>query len=29
LYMKPPGKRQKIDTSIPLKLLILEVEKKE
>ena len=29
LYMKPPGKKQKIDTSIPLKLLILEVEKKE
>jgi hypothetical protein len=28
LYKKPPGK-QKIDTSIPLKLLILEVEKKE
>ena len=29
LYKKPPGKKQKVDTSIPLKLLILEVEKKE
>ena len=29
LYKKPPGKKQRIDTSIPLKLLILEVEKKE
>ena len=29
LYKKPPGKKQKADTSIPLKLLILEVEKKE
>ena len=29
LYKKPPGKKQKVDTSIPLKLLILEVEKRE
>jgi hypothetical protein len=29
LYKKPAGKKQKVDTSIPLKLLILEVEKKE
>ena len=29
LYKKPPGKKQKVDASIPLKLLILEVEKKE
>lgn len=29
LYKKPPGKKQKCDTSVPLKLLILEVEKKE
>ena len=29
LYKKPPGKRQKVDASVPLKLLILEVEKKE
>lgn len=29
LYKKPPGKRQKVDTSVPLKLLVLEVEKKE
>ena len=29
LYKKPPGKKQKADTSIPLKLMILEVEKKE
>jgi hypothetical protein len=29
LYKKPPGKRQKVDTTVPLKLLILEVEKKE
>jgi hypothetical protein len=29
LYKKPPGKKQKVDTSIPLRLLILEVEKKE
>jgi len=29
LYKKPPGKKQKVDTSIPLKLMILEVEKKE
>ena len=27
LYKKPPGKKQKIDTSIPLRLLILEVQK--
>ena len=29
LYKKPPGKKQKVDTSILLRLLILEVEKKE
>lgn len=29
LYKKPPGKKQKIDTSVPLKLSILLVEKKE
>jgi len=29
LYKKPPGKKQKVDASTPLKLLILEVEKKE
>ena len=29
LYKKPPGKKQKVDTSIPLKLLILETEKRE
>ena len=29
LYKKPPGKKQKVDTSVPLKLLILEVEKRE
>ena len=29
LYKKPPGKKQKIDPSIPLKLLLLEVEKKD
>ncbi|MFZ0333567.1 MAG: hypothetical protein WAN10_01880 [Candidatus Acidiferrales bacterium] len=29
LYKKPAGKKKKADTSIPLKLLILEVEKKE
>ena len=29
LYKKPPGKKQKVDPSVPLKLLILEVEKKE
>ena len=29
LYKRPPGKKQKPDTSVPLKLLILEVEKKE
>ena len=29
LYKKPPGKKQKFDASVPLKLLILEVEKKE
>ena len=27
LYKKLPGKKQKVDTSVPLKLLILEVEK--
>jgi len=29
LYKKPPGKKQKVDTSIPLKLLVMEVEKGE
>ena len=29
LYKKPPGKKQKIDASVPLRLSILEVEKKE
>ena len=29
LYKKPPGKKQRVDLSAPLKLLILEVEKKE
>ena len=29
LYKKPPGKKQKVDTSVPLKLQILEMEKKE
>jgi hypothetical protein len=30
IYKKPSGgKKQKVDTSVPLKLLILEVEKKE
>lgn len=29
LYKKPTGKKKKADTSVPLKLLILEVEKKE
>jgi len=29
LYKKPAGKRQKVDTSVHLKLSILEVEKKE
>jgi hypothetical protein len=29
LYKKPPGKKQKFDTAVPLRLLILEVEKKE
>jgi hypothetical protein len=30
LYKEPPGgKKQKVDTSVPLKLLILELEKKE
>ena len=29
LYKKPAGKKQKIDTTAPLKLLVLEVEKKE
>ena len=28
-YKKPPGKKQKIDTSVPLRLSILQVEKKE
>jgi hypothetical protein len=29
LYKKLAGKKQKVDTSVPLKLTILEVEKKE
>ena len=29
LYKKPAGKQKKVDTSAPLKLLILEVQKKE
>jgi len=29
LYKKPPGKKRRVDTSVPLKLLILEVEKRE
>jgi hypothetical protein len=29
LYKKPGGKKQKVDTSVPLKMTILEVEKKE
>lgn len=29
LYKKPAGKKKKADTSVPLKLLILEVQKKE
>jgi hypothetical protein len=29
LYKKPAGKKKKVDTSAPLKLLILEVQKKE
>jgi hypothetical protein len=29
LYKKPPGKNKKPDTSVALKLLILEVQKKE
>lgn len=29
LYKKPAGKKKKVDASVPLKLLILEVEKKE
>jgi len=29
LYKKLPGKKQKVDTTVPLKLLLLEVEKKE
>lgn len=29
LYKKPAGKKKKVDTSVPLKLLILEVVKKE
>lgn len=29
LYKKPPGKKPKFDASVPLKLLILEVETKE
>jgi len=29
LYKKPPGKKQKIDVSVALKLLIQEVEKRE
>jgi hypothetical protein len=29
LYKKPPGKKPKIDTTVRLKLLVLEVEKRE
>ena len=29
LYKKPEGKKKKLDASVPLKLLILEVQKKE
>ena len=29
LFKKPAGKKQKVDTSMPLKLSLLEVEKKE
>jgi hypothetical protein len=29
LYKKPGGKKQKVDASVPLKLLILEVDKRE
>ncbi|MGH9685462.1 MAG: hypothetical protein ACRD5K_00020 [Candidatus Acidiferrales bacterium] len=29
LYKKPAGKKKKPDASVPLKLLILEVQKKE
>jgi len=29
LYKKPEGKRQKVDTSVPLKLSIFELEKRE
>ena len=29
LYKKPPGKKKKVDTSQPLKLTILEIQKKE
>ena len=29
LYKKPAGKKKKLDASIPLKLLVLEIEKKE
>ena len=29
LYKKPAGKKKKVDTSLPLKLTILEIQKKE
>jgi len=29
VYKRPPGKKQKVDATVPLKLLLLEVEKKE
>jgi len=29
LYKKPAGKKKKLDTSAPLKLLVLEIQKKE
>ena len=29
LYKKPAGKKKKADTSVPLKLMILEIQKKE
>ncbi|HEV2287460.1 MAG TPA: heavy metal-associated domain-containing protein [Candidatus Acidoferrales bacterium] len=29
LYKKPAGKKKKLDTSVPFKVLILEVQKKE
>lgn len=29
LYKKPAGKKKKVDTSLPLKLTVLEIQKKE